>query len=158
MRGSRSDSERSRTLPSTTGTFAKRSGPVPMVWSIIWLALPASPWSRRGSCGGAAAAADANAAAKATVTAEAETNDPLRLVPPATDLIVKIDHPRAISDLAIKLASRPELEGFRGYRDYFESTNYLLLRQLVGHFERELGSRWGELLDELGRGEASCWP
>jgi hypothetical protein len=79
----------------------------------------------------------------------AEPLDPVRLVPPSTDLIVKIDRPRVIADLAVNLVSRPELGGFRGYRDYFESTNYQLFKQLVGHFERELGNRWADLLDEL---------
>ena len=79
----------------------------------------------------------------------AESLDPVRLVPQSVDLIVKIEHPRSIADLAMKLTSRPELAGFRGYRDYFESTNYQLFSQLVAHFERELGSRWPDLLDEL---------
>ncbi|HKD36388.1 MAG TPA: hypothetical protein VKB78_06290, partial [Pirellulales bacterium] len=78
-----------------------------------------------------------------------EPLDPVRLVPAATDEIVRIDRPRAIADLAINLVSRPELAGFRGYRDYFESTNYQLFKQLVGHFERELGNRWADLVDEL---------
>lgn len=79
----------------------------------------------------------------------AEPLDPVRLVPPSANLIVKIDRPRAIADLAVNLVRRPELAGFRGYRDYFESTNYQLFKQLVGHFERELGNRWADLLDEL---------
>jgi hypothetical protein len=79
----------------------------------------------------------------------AEPSDPLRLVPPSANFVVKIERPRAIADLAVKLAGRPELEGFRGYRDYLESTNYRLFRQLVGHFEREFGNDWANLLDEL---------
>lgn len=85
----------------------------------------------------------------ASTARAAEPLDPLRLVPKATDLIVKIEHPRSIADLALKITGRPELAGFRGYRDYFESTNYQLFRQLVAHFERELGNRWEDLLDEL---------
>jgi hypothetical protein len=82
----------------------------------------------------------------------ADSSDPLRLVPASADLIVKVEHPRAIADLVVKLAGTPELAGFRGYRDYFESTNYRLFRQLVGHFERELGSGWPDLVDELAGG------
>ncbi len=82
----------------------------------------------------------------------ADSSDPLRLVPASADLVVKVEHPRAIADLAVKLAGTPELAGFRGYRDYFESTNYRLFRQLVGHFERELGSDWPDLVDELAGG------
>lgn len=89
------------------------------------------------------------AASGASAANAAESLDPLRLVPPSANLIVKIDRPRAIADLAANLVSRPELAGFRGYRDYFESTNYQLLKQLVGHFERELGNRWIDLLDDL---------
>jgi hypothetical protein len=82
----------------------------------------------------------------------ADSADPLRLVPASADLVVKVEHPRAVADLAVKLAGTPELAGFRGYRDYFESTNYRLFRQLVGHFERELGSGWPDLVDELAGG------
>ncbi len=82
----------------------------------------------------------------------ADSSDPLRLVPASADLIVKVEHPRGIADLAVKLAGTPELAGFRGYRDYFESTNYRLFRQLVGHFERELGRDWPDLVDELAGG------
>jgi hypothetical protein len=82
----------------------------------------------------------------------AESSDPLRLVPSSADLIVKFEHPRAIADLAVKLAGKPELAGFRGYRDYFESTNYRLFRQLVSHIERELGSDWPDLIEELAGG------
>ena len=82
----------------------------------------------------------------------ADSSDPLRLVPASADLVVKVEHPRAIADLAVKLAGTPEFAGFRGYRDYFESTNYRLFRQLVGHFERELGSDWPDLVDELAGG------
>ena len=89
------------------------------------------------------------AASGASTANAAEPIDPVRLVPPSANLIVKIDRPRAIADLAANLVSRPELAGFRGYRDYFESTNYQLFKQLVGHFERELGNRWADLLDEL---------
>src|SRR5580693_8016335 len=65
--------------------------------------------------------------------------DPLRLVPPVADFVLKVERPRAIADLAVSLSGKPELEGFRGYRDYIGSTNYQLFRQLVAHFEKELG-------------------
>ncbi|HEV2969353.1 MAG TPA: hypothetical protein VGY55_05125 [Pirellulales bacterium] len=108
-----------------------------------------------GSCAGSkrywrgAAVLAAIACLSSLAAVAAEPSDPLRLVPPSANFVVKIERPRAIADFAVKLASRPELEGFRGYRDYFESTNYHLFRQLVGHFERELGNDWANLLDEL---------
>jgi hypothetical protein len=102
---------------------------------------------RRGSMLAAAVALLTPLAARAD-----DSSDPLRLVPSSADLIVKVEHPRAIADLAVKLAGTPELAGFRGYRDYFESTNYRLFRQLVSHFERELGSDWPDLIDELAGG------
>jgi hypothetical protein len=86
------------------------------------------------------------------VAKSAEPPDPLRLVPPVADIVVKIDEPRAIADLLVQLAARPELNGFRGYRDYFASTNYQLFRQLVAHFEHELGHPWPELVDSVAGG------
>lgn len=78
--------------------------------------------------------------------------DPLRLVSPAADFVVKIEKPRAIADLVVLLTGKPELEGFRGYRDYIGSTNYQLFRQLVAHFEHKLGHSWPELLDQMAGG------
>ena len=78
--------------------------------------------------------------------------DPLRLVPDAADLIVKVEQPTRLLDLAVQLASMQELQAFPGYRDYFESTNYRRFRQLVAYFEKELGKPWHELVDELAGG------
>ncbi len=82
----------------------------------------------------------------------AEAPDPLRLVPTTADLVIKIEQPRALADLAVGLASHSELEGFRAYRDYLGSTNYQLFRKVVGHFEHELGHPWPELVAELASG------
>jgi hypothetical protein len=79
-------------------------------------------------------------------------SDPLRLAPPEADFAMKIEKPRAIADLVVLLTGKPELEGFRGYRDYFGSTNYQLFRQLVAHFEHELGHSWPDLLEQLAGG------
>jgi hypothetical protein len=92
-------------------------------------------------------AADGSSAAQATAPA-----DPLRLVSPEADFVLKIEKPRAIADLAVLLTGKPELAGFRGYRDYIGSTNYQLFRQLVAHFEQELGHSWSDLLEQLSGG------
>jgi hypothetical protein len=78
--------------------------------------------------------------------------DPVRLVPPMADVVIRIERPRAIADLVTSMATRPELQGFRGYRDYIDSTNYQLFRQLVAHFEKTLGRSWPELLDDVAGG------
>ncbi len=87
-------------------------------------------------------------AAAATTTAA----DPVRLIPPSADLVLQIRNPRALADLAVRFGTRPELQGFRGYRDYLDSTNYQLFRQLVAHLEHVLGHSWPELLDEAAGG------
>ncbi|HEX3999804.1 MAG TPA: DUF3352 domain-containing protein [Pirellulales bacterium] len=85
-------------------------------------------------------------------TASAAPAEPLRLVAPAADFVLKVEKPRAIADLIVLLAGKPELQGFRGYRDFIGSTNYQLFRQLVAHFESELGHSWPDLLDQVAGG------
>lgn len=83
---------------------------------------------------------------------DAAPADPLRLVSPEADFVLKVEKPRAIADLVVLLTGKPELAGFRGYRDYIGSTNYQLFRQLVAHFEQELGHSWPDLLEQLAGG------
>ncbi len=100
-----------------------------------------------GCCLGVVALTGASVAPSSSTAA-----DPVRLVPPTVDVVIRIERPRAIADLLMGMATRPELQGFRGYRDYIDSTNYQLFRQLVAHFEKTLGRSWPELLDDVAGG------
>ncbi len=106
----------------------------------------------RCAVAGLVAAILCSAAIQVSAAEAATPPDPLRLVPPAADFVIKVEKPRAIADMVLMLTSKPELEGFRGYRDYIGSTNYQLFRQLVAHFEQELGHAWPDLLDQLAGG------
>jgi hypothetical protein len=83
------------------------------------------------------------------VVTPAHPADPLRLVPDVADLVVKVEQPRALVENFLELIPQKELQGFRGYREFYESTNYRRFLQLIGHFERELGKPWPQLVDEL---------
>ena len=85
-------------------------------------------------------------------TLAAETPDPLRLVPDVADLVVKVEQPRRIVDLVMGLAERPELAGFRGYRDAVNSTDLGRFQQMIAYVERDLGKPWPELVDHLAAG------
>ena len=106
----------------------------------------------RSAVAGLLAAVFCSAAIKASAAEPATPPDPLRLIPPVADFVVKVEKPRAIADLVVMLTGKPELEGFRGYRDYIGSTNYQLFRQLVAHFEKELGHSWPDLLNQVAGG------
>jgi hypothetical protein len=82
-------------------------------------------------------------------SAPAHAADPLRLVPEVADLVVKVEQPRQLVEMGLELIPVKELQGFRGYREFYESTNFRRLLQFVGHFERELGKPWPELVDAL---------
>ena len=50
------------------------------------------------------------------------------------------------------LAGRPELKVSAAIATTIASTNYQLFRQLVAHFEHELGHPWPDLVDHLAGG------
>ncbi len=86
------------------------------------------------------------------ISLAAEKLDPLRLVPDVADLVLKIEQPRRVIDLALGLIDRPELQGFRGYRDAMNGTDLGRFKQLIAHLEKELGKPWPELVDHLASG------
>jgi hypothetical protein len=81
--------------------------------------------------------------------ASARAEDPLRLVPEVADVVVKIEQPRQLVQMVLDLVPAKELQGVRGYREFYASTNYRRFVQLLGHFERELKQPWPDLLEQL---------
>jgi hypothetical protein len=79
----------------------------------------------------------------------ARADDPLRLVPDVADVVVKIEQPRQLVQMLLDQVPAKELQGIRGYREFYESTNYRRFLQLLSHFERELKQSWPDLLDQL---------
>src|SRR5438105_3848750 len=77
---------------------------------------------------------------------------PLRLIPDQADLVVQVDHPRQLVEAFTTLDLFKQLQQLDAVRDLYDSTAYQRFFQLVTHFEKQLGQRWPELLDQLAGG------
>jgi hypothetical protein len=82
----------------------------------------------------------------------ADSKDPLRFFPEQTDVVLKVEKPRALVEAVLKNDLAKEAQELQLVRDFLDSTNYRRFFQLVTHFERELGAPWPELIDKLAGG------
>lgn len=78
--------------------------------------------------------------------------DPLRLVPDQADLMVRIDNPRQLVETYTTLDLFQQLYKFEAFQEYVDSTNVRRFNQLVAHFEKQLGAKWPEILDQAAGG------
>jgi hypothetical protein len=78
--------------------------------------------------------------------------DPLRLVPAQADLAIKLERPRQLVETTLVLDLVKQLQTFEPFREFYDSTNFRRFQQLLGYFEKELGGKWPELLDQLAGG------
>jgi hypothetical protein len=78
--------------------------------------------------------------------------DPLHLVPPQADLLVKIDNPRHLVETIANLDVLNQLKKMQAVQEQLDSTNSRRFLQLVAYFEKELGLKWPEMLDRLAGG------
>ena len=85
-------------------------------------------------------------------TSAARADDPLRFVPARSDVVVKIDRPRALLEAVENHPLTREALKLAGIREFYDSTNQRRLHQLIAHFEKELGKDKYQLLDALAGG------
>jgi hypothetical protein len=87
----------------------------------------------------------------ATAVAQ-ENRDPLRFMPPDAAFVARIKGPTSLVDSVYKLdVVRGALET-AGVRDFYDSTNFRRLEQLLAYFEKALGKDRHDLLDGLTGG------
>ena len=86
-------------------------------------------------------------------SARAAETDPLKLVPAEADLVLKIEQPRKLVETITKLDALKALYQFEPFREVMESTSVKRFFQVVKYYERELGTDWANILDQVaGRG------
>lgn len=78
--------------------------------------------------------------------------DPLRFVPSQAEIVVKVERPRALLEAVEKHELVQEALKIGGVREFYDSTNFRRLNQLIAYFEKELGKDKYELLDGLTGG------
>src|SRR5436190_14735722 len=88
----------------------------------------------------------------ATATLAQEAKNPLRFLPAQTELVVVIDQPRQVLETVEKHELYQQAIKLPGVREYFDTTAYQHVKQLVGYFEKQLGKNRNELIDELASG------
>lgn len=88
----------------------------------------------------------------ASLAAAQEAKDPLRFVPGQAELVVKVDRPREVLEAVEKNDLFQQVQKLAGVREYYDSTNFQQLYQLIAYFEKELGKSRNEIIDDLGAG------
>jgi len=82
----------------------------------------------------------------------ADHKDPLRFLPDSTDVVLKVEKPRALVDAVVKHDLAKQAQELQIVREFLDSANARKFFQLVAHFEKELGAPWPELIDKLAGG------
>ena len=81
-----------------------------------------------------------------------EAKDPLRFVPDQAQWVTRVDRPRELLDLVEKNQAFVEAQKLTGVREYYDSTNFQQLYQLIAYFEKQLGKNRNDIIEELSAG------
>ena len=82
----------------------------------------------------------------------ADTPDPLRFVPAAAQLVLKVEDPRQLAEAVYGLDAVLDAQELAPVRAALDSTTARRLFQMLAYVERELGADWPELLDQVAGG------
>jgi hypothetical protein len=83
--------------------------------------------------------------------AEAPPN-PLRLVSDKADFFFKVEQPRRLVDIVYSLDAVKQLQKIDIIRELYDSTNYRRFIQLVAYFEKNLGMKYPQIIDQVAGG------
>ena len=87
----------------------------------------------------------------AQVHAEAPP-DPLRLVPAQADLVVQVPRPRQLIEFYLNHDLARDVYALEPVREFYDSTNMRRFNQLLSYYEKQVGSRWPDVLDKVAGG------
>jgi len=82
----------------------------------------------------------------------AQAKDPLRFFPESTDVVLKIEKPRALVDAIVHHDLAKQAQELQFVREFLDSADARRFFRLVAYFEKELGAPWPELIDKLAGG------
>src|SRR5688572_22320204 len=92
------------------------------------------------------------AAALAVASQACAQADPLRFVPAEAELLLKINDPKKLAEAVYKHDAVQDWYKIDGVREFFDTTNYRRLFQLIAHYEKTIGMPAAELYDRLAGG------
>jgi hypothetical protein len=78
--------------------------------------------------------------------------NPLRFVPSQAELVVKVERPRELLHAVEKNELFQQAQKLAGVREYYDTTTFQQLYQVIVHFEKRLGKNREEIIDELTAG------
>jgi hypothetical protein len=85
----------------------------------------------------------------AAPAAAADRSDPLEFVPGSARLVVSVENPRKLAEAVLALDAVKRAEALAPVRTALESATARRVFQMLAYFEKELGAKWPELLDQL---------
>ena len=81
-----------------------------------------------------------------------DSRSPLRFVPDQAELVVKVDRPLELLNAVETNDLFRDAQKLAGVRDYYDTTTFQQLYQLIAYFEKQLGQSRDEIIGELGAG------
>jgi len=81
-----------------------------------------------------------------------DAKNPLRFVPSQAEWIVKVERPRQLFDAVKKNEVFQQAQKLAGVREYYDTTTFQQLYQVIAYFEKRLGKNREEIIDELTAG------
>jgi hypothetical protein len=81
-----------------------------------------------------------------------DAKNPLRFVTSQAEWIVKVERPRQLFDAIKKNEVFQKAQKLAGVREYYDTTTFQQLYQVIAHFEKRLGKNREEIVDELTAG------
>jgi hypothetical protein len=85
----------------------------------------------------------------------AESPDPLRLIPDAADLVLKIEKPRQLVESFLKREPVQDLLRMRATRALLDRHEARIAFDVLKYFEKELNAPWEKIVDQLAGGGAA---
>jgi hypothetical protein len=79
-------------------------------------------------------------------------DDPLRFIPDQADLVIKVENPRRLIEGFLSLPAVKNAERLDVVRQALDSAPARRAFELIAYYERDLGAKWPELLDQLAGG------
>src|SRR5262245_25586173 len=87
--------------------------------------------------------------------ARGQTPDPLRLIPDSADAVAKIESPRALYDAVYGHELFQDLLKLDVVAALYDTATFRRVEQVLAYFEKELGRKRLDLLDQLAGGGAA---
>lgn len=81
-----------------------------------------------------------------------QAKDPLRFVPSQAEWVVKVDRPGELLEAIEKNELFQQAQKLAGVREFYDTTNFQQLYQLIAYYEKKFGKNRDDILDDISAG------